>query len=295
LFPLTVIKTRMMALDDAHRGFRGVYYTARDVVRYDGVRGLYKGFGTVVGGLIPGRMVYLGILEASKKSVSSMMQGYNPSYSETFLASTSSFVAGGIASLSGQLVAVPVDVISQRQMISGGADKSVSQKINSSGGLALARHIIKTEGIRGLYRGLGASVLTFVPASAIWWSSYGAWQSVIWAQWDRGKGIPHQKGSAVVRPENEILTVQIFSGVLTGWTTACITNPMDVVKTRIQTSSNHDGPSTWAGTVVDIFQRDGIRGYFRGVVPRMASASIWGTAMVTTYEFLKRMCIKEEQ
>jgi solute carrier family 25 protein 44 len=135
LFPLTVIKTRMMALDDVrhHKGFRGVYVTARDIVRADGYRGLYKGFGTVVGGLIPGRMMYLGILEASKKAVGSAMTSYDESLSEPFVASTSNFVAGALASLSGQLIAVPVDVVSQRQMIAkeyqaaGGATGATSQ------------------------------------------------------------------------------------------------------------------------------------------------------------------------
>mgnify|MGYP001080347409 len=35
-------------------------------------------------------------------------------------------------------------------------------------GLQVARQIIAVEGVRGLYRGFGASVMTFVPNSAIW-------------------------------------------------------------------------------------------------------------------------------
>jgi hypothetical protein len=36
---------------------QGAYLTARAVVAHDGVRGLYKGFGTVVFGMFPARMV----------------------------------------------------------------------------------------------------------------------------------------------------------------------------------------------------------------------------------------------
>jgi hypothetical protein len=32
------------------------------------------------------------------------------------------------------------------------------------------------------------------------------------------------------------------------------------------------------------------RGLLRGVAPRMASSAMWGTAMVSVYEFLKRLC-----
>lgn len=57
LFPLTVIKTRQQALEGAPSGLRGAANIARDVVRTDGVRGLYRGFGTVIIGIIPARGV----------------------------------------------------------------------------------------------------------------------------------------------------------------------------------------------------------------------------------------------
>jgi solute carrier family 25 protein 44 len=157
-------------------------------------------------------------------------------------------------------------------------------------GLHVAKTILARDGLRGLYRGLGASIVTFVPSSAIWWSSYGAYQSILWAQWDAWRGINHPSIHALVRPPDEILGIQVLAGILTGCTTASITNPLDVVKTRIQTSNE----MTWKGTAADVFNRDGFKGFFRGVVPRMTSTSIWGTAMVTTYEFLKRMCAKND-
>lgn len=49
-------------------------------------------------------------------------------------------------------------------------------------GLAMARHIVRSEGVMGLYRGFGASIVTFVPSSALWWGSYGFYQRLIWQQ-----------------------------------------------------------------------------------------------------------------
>ena len=46
----------------------------------------------------------------------------------------------------------------------------------------MARHIVQSEGIRGLYRGFGMSIATFVPTSGIWWGAYGAYQKLIWKQ-----------------------------------------------------------------------------------------------------------------
>jgi solute carrier family 25 protein 44 len=49
-------------------------------------------------------------------------------------------------------------------------------------GLQTARQIVQSEGIRGLYRGFGMSIATFVPTSGIWWGAYGAYQKVVWKQ-----------------------------------------------------------------------------------------------------------------
>jgi len=52
----------------------------------------------------------------------------------------------------------------------------------SASGLAMARHIVRSEGVLGLYRGFGASIVTFVPSSALWWGGYGFYQRLLWRQ-----------------------------------------------------------------------------------------------------------------
>lgn len=39
-----------------------------------------------------------------------------------------------------------------------------------------------------------------------------------------------------------------------------------------------------------LIAEDGWRGLWRGIAPRSLSAMLWGTMMVSTYEFLKRTC-----
>jgi solute carrier family 25 protein 44 len=203
---------------------------------------------------------------------------------EAAMASASSFVAGATASLAGQMIAVPVDVVSQRQMINQ----------QGTSGMRIARSIVAKRGIFGLYQGLGASIITFVPSSAIWWSAYGAYQSLIWSGVDGYRGVQHASMHDAMRSEGEILAVQVAAGVVTGCTTSFLTNPLDVVKTRVQVDG--DGGVTWRGTVRALYRREGVRGFFRGVGPRMASASLWGTTMVNAYELLKRSCrIVEEE
>lgn len=49
-----------------------------------------------------------------------------------------------------------------------------------NGGLDVARKVLKADGIKGLYRGFGLSVMTYSPSSAVWWASYGSSQRIIW-------------------------------------------------------------------------------------------------------------------
>ena len=323
LFPLTVIKTRMMALDTANAtGLGGAYTTTRTLVQTDGFRGLYRGFGTVICGAIPARMMYLAALEMSKSGVSSTLRQFTH-LPDTVIASSASFAAGAVASLAGQVVLVPIDVISQRQMIMGSSSSSGSSGSTATaaatpntatasvvrrvGGITLAQKIIQEDGVRGLYRGFGASVATFVPSSAIWWASYGGWQSVLWHQLDKFQSKTQKMNrdgdDGVERSSGEILRVQIVAGVLTGCTSAALTTPLDVIKTRLQTRGAGDATSsiekkgslplkpTWRGTASELIKTHGIGGLYRGLGPRMLSTSIWGTTMVTTYEFLKRLCM----
>lgn len=48
----------------------------------------------------------------------------------------------------------------------------------------MAAHIIRHEGVLGLYRGFFVSLATYTPSSAIWWSSYGGFKNVYgrWAE-----------------------------------------------------------------------------------------------------------------
>ena len=83
-----------------------------------------------------------------------------------------------------------------------------------------------------LATGFGASIATFVPSSAVWWSAYGAYQKAVWHQLDRRWQA--SSGKPIDRTPNQILSVQTFSGMLAGCTSAVLTNPLDVVKTRLQ-------------------------------------------------------------
>lgn len=68
-----------------------------------------------------------------------------------------------------------LDQVSQRLMVQG-----YSGHATYNGGLDVVRKVLKADGVRGLYRGFGLSVMTYSPSSAVWWASYGSSQRLIW-------------------------------------------------------------------------------------------------------------------
>ena len=96
----------------------------RSIMRYEGLRGFYRGFGTSLMGTIPARALYMSALEVTKSNVATatVRLGFSDA-SATAIANA----AGGVASaMAAQLVWTPVDVVSQRLMVQGGKKSNLN-------------------------------------------------------------------------------------------------------------------------------------------------------------------------
>ncbi|KAF5480154.1 hypothetical protein F2P56_000920 [Juglans regia] len=280
LYPVSVVKTRMqVASKDVAE--KNAFSVIRAILKADGVPGLYRGFGTVITGAIPARIIFLTALETTKVAALKMVEPFK--LSEPTEAAIANGLAGMIASLFSQAVFVPIDVVSQKLMVQG-----YSGHAKYSGGLDVARKVIKSEGIWGLYRGFGLSVMTYSPSSAVWWASYGSSQRLIWSLLDQG--IDHGE---VAPSQSKIMSVQATGGIIAGATASCITTPLDTIKTRLQVMG-HEKQKTARQVVKGLIMDEGWKGLYRGLGPRFFSMSAWGTSMILTYEYLKRLCTIEE-
>ena len=116
LYPVSVVKTRMqVASGEAMR--RNALATFRNILKMDGVPGLYRGFGTVITGAIPARIIFLTALEKTKAMSLKLVQPLN--LSESAEAALANGLGGLTASLCSQAVFVPIDVVCLLLAVSG--------------------------------------------------------------------------------------------------------------------------------------------------------------------------------
>ncbi|KAJ8436032.1 hypothetical protein Cgig2_007690 [Carnegiea gigantea] len=279
LYPVSLVKTRLqVASKDIVE--RNAFSVIRGILKTDGIPGLYRGFGTVITGAIPTRIVFLTALETTKVAAFQMTEPLK--LSEMSHAAIANGIAGMMGALCTQTVFVPIDVVSQKLMVQG-----YSGHATYNGGLDVVRKIVKSDGIRGLYRGFGLSVMTYSPSSAVWWASYGSSQRLFWRILGYG---PEQEEGPSVR---ELVCVQAAGGFVAGATASCVTTPLDTIKTRLQVMG-HGKRENAVEVVKKLVADEGWKGFYRGLGPRLFSMSAWGTSMILAYEYLKRLCSKDD-
>ncbi|GFP99556.1 mitochondrial substrate carrier family protein j [Phtheirospermum japonicum] len=290
LYPIIVLKTRQQVMMNAPSSFK----IATLIFRNEGYRGFYSGFGTSLMGTIPARALYMSALEVTKSYVGDIA-GVRLGLSEGSASVVANAAAGLSAAMAAQLVWTPIDVVSQRLMVQGSCAVGL-KTYNYKGGIDAFRTIIYSDGIKGLYRGFGMSILTYAPSNAVWWASYSISHRLIWGcvgcKDKNGSNRTDGKKAAVV-------AVQGLSASLASGLSALVTMPLDTIKTRLQVLDGEEsvrGKSPTAlQTVRNLFKEGGLSACYRGLGPRWASMSLSATTMITTYEFLKRLSTKNRE
>ncbi|KAJ8643784.1 hypothetical protein MRB53_005532 [Persea americana] len=96
-----------------------------------------------------------------------------------------------------------------------------------------------------------------------------------------------------VPSQRTLMLVQGTGGIVAGVVASCITTPLDTIKTRLQVM-DPEKRGTARQVVKRLIVEDGWKGLYRGLGPRFVSMSAWGTSMILAYEYLKRLCAKDE-
>ncbi len=295
LYPVVVLKTRQQVMKTTTTSSPpSCTSLGLNILRREGVRGLYKGFTTSLTGTIPARALYMSTLEITKSSVGSLATKAG-GMSEPAAAAVANGAAGLTASVAAQLVWTPIDVVSQRLMVQGGQG---GLSTRYAGGLDAFKTIVRVDGLGGLYRGFGMSIITYAPSNALWWSSYCVTQRSVWMSLGYSGSNCGGEIQAAAPSSAVVVGVQGLSAACAGGVSALLTTPFDTIKTRLQVLGNEGGgrrPPTVMQTVQTLVQEGGWKACYRGLGARWASMSMSATTMITTYEFLKRLSTKAQE
>ncbi|CAI5686892.1 unnamed protein product [Oreochromis niloticus] len=132
----------------------------------------------------------------------------------------------------------------------------------------IAKELLQTHGIQGLYKGLGATLMRDVPFSIVYFPLFANLNRL-------GKPSPE---------ESSPFYWAFLSGCAAGSTAAVAVNPCDVVKTRLQSLNKGASEETYSG-VVDcvskIMQKEGPSAFLKGAGCRaLVIAPLFGIVQV---------------
>jgi hypothetical protein len=288
--PIDTVRTRLQVQQRASS--LAQYTSATDafikIIKHEGASKLYKGFGAVAAGTIPGHALYFSGYEWSKHALRSYTHHSDSGTIKSKWHEISGhLMAGFMADIAGALAWTPQDVIKQRMQAqrhtptpqSGSAAAGSSVMYTSS--WQTCRSILREDGFRGLYRGFGAGLLTFGPYVSIYFMLYEQWKLAVREQ-SNWFGISNPYYGLQHPPAHVYWTGAALSGAIS----ASMTCPLDVIKTRIQTSrrNDHQGMqyrNAWHALKV-ILKEEGLSAFFQGLKPR----ALWmasGTAITMMF------------
>ena len=223
----------------------------RSIYTQEGFRGYFRGNLIQTYRMIP----YGGIMYGSFEVIHDIVKR------KTNGSKYSTLVAGSLQGIVTQSTLYPFDILRTR-FSSQHSDKIVYRNIYKS-----IISIYSKDGIRGFYNGMGVTLVGIVPYGGISFFTY------------------HEL-------KKNLSSNTALNGAAAGLLAQTCSYPIDLVRRRIQLHNFIEGShfqSSVSGVIKDVYQKDGLLGFFRGVhmnwirvVP--ASAISW-----TVYETLKNI------
>ena len=277
--PFDTIKARMQIqrsrIDlSTIRTTRSIWSLMLELYSQEGIRGFYRGWGMTSLMGAPASGLYFYVFEKSKKVLQSSM-GVSQSF-------TLSLLSAICAELVSCVLWVPIDVIKERMQV-----MSATQAYHYKNSLDAVRQIFKTDGLRGMYRGYGATVLAFGPFTGISLATYDKLKHML-GLYDKKIGV------------KESILLSATSGMVAG----IATNPIDIVKVRLQVQRMQDAGSKTAlsekilnasafgyKNVVDglrkMVKEEGVLSLYKGVSARVMFGMLFSCTYLSVNDYVK--------
>lgn len=261
MYPVDTVKCRMQALQSPKSAaLPGVRDTIRHILADGGVASLFRGCWVIGAGCIPAHVGLFGTYELSKKYL--LKEKEHQPLRAAF--------CGAISTVVHDSIIVPMDVVKQRLQL--GVYKSAFECV---------AHVSRTEGSMAFFRSLPATLIMECPFYAVLVAANESFKTHIQAE------------------GRSALGWHFVTAGLSGILASAVTQPLDVIKTRLQTQEALLGNCTeghvkYRGlipTATSIWKEEGSRSFFRGTLPRMAFAAPSAAMCWGTYEVIKHSLV----
>ncbi|XP_014477226.1 PREDICTED: solute carrier family 25 member 38 isoform X2 [Dinoponera quadriceps] len=253
--PLDLVKTRLQSRVNAHYATpkSGMLGTVAHIVRKDNVFGLWRGMTPSITRVIPGVGLYFSSLHWLKHT-----------FGLEELTALQAISLGITArSMSGALL-IPITVVKTRFESDVYKYNSISEAL---------KLIYKQEGMKGLSSGLVPTLLRDAPYSGLYLMFYTQ--------------LKKMAVSTEKTVDKSSIPVHFSCGILAGIMASIVTQPADVIKTKMQLYPNEFNGIYHA--TLFIYKKYGILGYFKGIVPRMLRRTLMTAMAWTVYEQVTRL------
>nr|XP_055038460.1 mitochondrial glutamate carrier 1 [Misgurnus anguillicaudatus] len=272
VFPIDLAKTRLQNQQNGSSIYTSMYDCLSKTIRSEGFFGIYRGAAVNLMLVTPEKAIKLASNDFFRHQLSKDGQK---------LTLIKEMVAGCGAGTCQVIITTPMEMLkiqlqdagrieAQRKLIGhqrrgGGAKVSL---VKSPTALQLSRDVLKDRGLAGFYKGLGATLLRDVPFSVIYFPLFANLNSL---------GRRNADGSAP-------FYISFLSGCIAGCTAAVAVNPVDVIKTRIQSMTRGSQEDTYSGVkdcLSKILRNEGPAAFLKGAYCRaLVIAPLFGIAQV---------------
>lgn len=263
--PFDVVKTRLQAptlgvstttTATASSSFGGGTWEGfRSVAVRDGWRGLWKGLSPTLVLAVPSTGIYYSLYDHLKSS--------------TMLTSYSGPAAPFVAGITSRTLAA--SLTSPLEMI-----RTYRQGTGQSSSFGIARSVISSHGLRGLWLGLSPTLLRDVPFSGLYWLGFERIKADL------------ASGPGIIGPP-----AAFIAGMISGSIAGAVTIPVDVIKTKMQVDPLNGSRDSATDVVREIMRTEGWRGFTRGLAARVLKVAPACAVMISTYEVFKAMYAAE--
>ncbi|RVD88726.1 uncharacterized protein DFL_002901 [Arthrobotrys flagrans] len=299
----------------SHR-FTGTWEGLVKIARNEGLQSLYRGLSPTLLMSIPANVIYFTGYESLRYSIKSPLSKLSDNMAP--------LIAGSLARTIAATVIAPMEMFKTRLQAAthpkpgshAAAENSVSAFRHT---IDSVRGMVAQQGVTSLWRGLMLTLWRDVPFSGIYWWGYETVRAFLA---EERYGRVHHLGlierhrmidnETVAKEEDKATFIDSFvSGATSGAVAAFVTTPFDVGKTRRQvwraSSDAAASGSTATATMssegsmpkvlAEIYGHEGLRGLFRGCIPRMLKVAPACAIMISSYEIGKKaaMRMKEQE